>query len=303
MKNRIEQDVHQNDDENDDENDDDEQRAPKVQRTFATLETTLFHQDCVAGMKRIEADSVQLVIADPPYENVVGASWDKLEANNYVKFSRTWLKEATRVLRPGGSILVYGSPERTWIARIAVMLEDEFDFNVNQTACWVYNQGGGSRVSTMKKLAVQHELLLWASKKGSSYVFNASDCCEHYTEDERAIALAKGKGRVSNESLDRGRPPRSFLDFNRENSRSKERRYGNHPSMKPLPLCEHIVKLFSNPGDSVVVPFVGSGSELISAATLGRLATGYELHAQYVEIARKRFEGHGLRLNVPALAS
>jgi len=272
MKNRIEQDVHQNDDENDDENDDDEQRAPKVQRTFATLETTLFHQDCVAGMKRIEADSVQLVIADPPYENVVGASWDKLEANNYVKFSRTWLKEATRVLRPGGSILVYGSPERTWIARIAVMLEDEFDFNVNQTACWVYNQGGG-------------------------------DCCEHYTEDERAIALAKGKGRVSNESLDRGRPPRSFLDFNRENSRSKERRYGNHPSMKPLPLCEHIVKLFSNPGDSVVVPFVGSGSELISAATLGRLATGYELHAQYVEIARKRFEGHGLRLNVPALAS
>jgi site-specific DNA-methyltransferase (adenine-specific) len=150
----------------------------------------------------------------------------------------------------------------------------------------------------MKKFAVQHEQLIWFEKKGGARTFNASECVEHYADDERAVALAKGKGRVTNESLDRGRPPRSFLDFQRENSKSKERSYGTHPSMKPLPLCDHLVKLHSNKGDMVFVPFAGSGSEILSAARLGRVAVGAETSSEYVDLMKRRFRGHALDLTV-----
>lgn len=154
----------------------------------------------------------------------------------------------------------------------------------------------------MKKFAVQHELLLWCEKadpgKRSTRTFNASEGTEKYEESDRAKALGKGKGRVTDESLDRGRPPRSFLDFARENSKSKERKYGvrPHPCMKPLALCEHLVKLASNPGDVVFIPFVGSGSELLSAAKLGRVSIGAETEGEYVDLVAERFAGHGVSL-------
>lgn len=247
-------------------------------------------------MNRVASNTVALVIADPPYDNVVSAAWDAVE--DYIRFSQAWLAEAVRILRPGGALLVYGSPERNWISRIAVVLEDQMGMRLVQHLSWVYNQGGGSRVSSMCKHAVQHELLIWFEKPGGPRTFNAHQGVEHYRDDERAVALAKGMGRVTHGSLDRGRPPRSFLDFARENSRSKERRYGQHPSMKPLGLCEHLVKLHSDPYDPVFVPFAGSGSELLAAAKLLRNATGAEANDEYVGLMRRRFVGHGVRLLV-----
>ena len=257
--------------------------------------TKLEHKSCESVMATLNQE-VDLIVADPPYESVVSASWDQYKYDEYKNFTKRWLALAVQALRQGGVLLIYGSPERTWISRIAVMLEDELNMEVKQQLAWVYNQGGGSRVSSMKKLAVQHELLLWAQKPGGAQTFNAADCVEHYREDERAVALAKGKGRVSESSLDRGRPPRTFLDFPRENARSKERSYGQHPSMKPLALCEHLIKLFSNESELVLVPFAGSGSEMLSAAKLGRRCVGCEISSEYCDLIRRRFAGHELEL-------
>jgi len=115
-----------------------------------------------------------------------------------------------------------------------------------------------------------------------------------YTDEDRAMALAKGSGRVTNEALNRGRPPRSFIDIPRENSRSKERQFGKHPAMKPLRLCERLVKVHSNPGDTVLVPFAGSGSEVLSAVKLGRKAIGMENEPTYIDLMRKRFAAHAV---------
>ena len=255
--------------------------------------------DCVEAMQDVAIGSCALVLADPPYEGVVSANWDQVK--DYMAFSRAWLSQAVGTLRPGGALLVYGSPERSWIARLTVLLEDELGMELVQNLSWVYNQGGGSRVSSMHKYAVQHELLIWFQKPGGQRTYNAEAGVEHYAEEDRAVALAKGVGRVTNASLDRGRPPRSFLDFARENSRSKERQHGTHPSMKPLDLCAHLIKLHTNRGDRVYVPFVGSGSELLSAAKLGRVAIGAEVNDGYAAIVGRRFEAHGLPLKLERL--
>lgn len=149
-------------------------------------------------------------------------------------------------------------------------------------------------MENMKMYAVRHECIVWLQKPGGSRTFNAQAVAEHYTDADRAVALAKGTGRVTNEALDRGRPPRSFIDVPRENSRSKERAYGKHPSMKPLALCERLIKAHSAVGDCVLVPFAGSGSEVLAAAKLERGVVGFEKEEVYVALMRSRCEGHGV---------
>jgi hypothetical protein len=164
-------------------------------------------------------------------------------------------------------------------------------------ATWSYSQGGDSRLSGMVRYGVRTEILFWFEKPGGARTFNPAEITEKYTPEEKKVALAKGVGRVTEEALDRGKPPTTNINIPRENSRSKERAYGKHPSMKPLPLCERLVKAHSNPGDLVLIPFAGSGSELIAAAKLGREAIGFEKEGEYIALMRRRAEGHGLELD------
>lgn len=148
----------------------------------------------------------------------------------------------------------------------------------------------------MKSYAVRHEVVEWWVKPPTQPTFNAAHGAELYSEAEKAVALAKGVGRVTEEALDRGRPPRTWVDIPRENSRSRERRYGTHPSMKPLNLCERFIQVHSNRSDLIVIPFVGSGSELLTAAKLGREAIGFETDMNYIDLIRRRFAGHEVAL-------
>lgn len=253
--------------------------------------------DCVEGMRALEAESVDLVIADPPYDiGVQDSAWDTVP--HYLEWSRTWLAQVKRLLRPDGQLFIYGSPQRLWISRLKIMAADEFGFTFKQHISWCYKQGGDARLSSMQQYAVRMEHVEWFIKAAASgplkHTFNASVAAEPYSPEERKEALAKGVGRVTAEALDNGRPPRNWFEIPRENSRSVERRYGSHPSMKPLALCSRIVGVHSNPGDTVVIPFGGSGSECVAAARLGRKVICFENDPGYCAIIRRRLRGHFL---------
>lgn len=251
------------------------------------------HGDCALVMRGLEPASARLVLADPPYDIGICREWDRV-GKEYMAKARDWLTAAVNLLAPGGALLVYGSPCRSWLARMTVLLEDELGMRLVQHLPWVFTQGGDSRLQTMREYAVRHEELVWFEKPHGPRTFAAAEAAEHYTDADRAVALAKGKGRVTEAALDRGRPPRTFIDIPRENSRSRERQYGHHPSMKPLALCERLIRVHTQPGDRVVVPFAGSGSEVLAASKLGREAIGAELEPTYIELMRRRFEDHGV---------
>ncbi|MGZ0214391.1 MAG: DNA methyltransferase, partial [Actinomycetales bacterium] len=165
-----------------------------------------------------------------------------------------------------------------------------------QTLTWIYAQGGDARLETMKQYAVRSETLEWWAKTPGMLTFNPTVATERYTDEDKKVALAKGKGRVNEASLDKGRPPRTWVDIPRENSRSKERRYGKHPSMKPMMLADRLIGVHSNQSDRVVVPFAGSGSEMLAGSKLGRETIGFETEAEYIELMRRRFAGHGAKI-------
>ena len=135
----------------------------------------------------------------------------------------------------------------------------------------------------MKQYAVRSETIEWWVKApGLSRRSTRRSRPSATRRRTSARRIAKGVGRVNEASLDKGRPPRTWFDMPRENSRSKERQYGKHPSMKPMPLAERLINVHTNAGDTVVVPFAGSGSELLVAAKLGREAIGFETEPEYI---------------------
>ena len=69
--------------------------------------------------------------------------------------------------------------------------------------------------------------------------------------------------------------------------------------MKPLALCERLIKVHSNAGDVVLVPFAGSGSECIAAAKLERHPIGFEKEAEYMHLMGRRFKAHEIDMVGP----
>ena len=105
-------------------------------------------EECIDSVKTA---SVDLVLADPPYDiGVGGVKWDKVD--DYMKFARAWLSQCVRALRPAGALLLYGSPCRTWMARMTLLLVDELGMRLVQDMPWVYTQGS----QLLNSIALMH---------------------------------------------------------------------------------------------------------------------------------------------------
>lgn len=99
----------------------------------------IYNIDCIEGMKKLDANSVDAIVTDGPYGlEFMGKSWDKFEPNSFQDFSYNWALEALRVLKPGGYILSFGGA-RTY-HRMACAIEDA-GFEIRDMINWVYGSG------------------------------------------------------------------------------------------------------------------------------------------------------------------
>ena len=235
----------------------------------------IYQGDCLEILEKIPESSVDLVFADPPYflsnggitchagkmVSVNKGAWDKSkgpDANH--EFNRAWLAAAQRVLKPNGSIWVSGTAHVIHSVGFALQ---QLGFKLLNDITWV-------KPNPPPNLSCRYfthatETIIWAAKNSKSrHTF-------HYKLMKEAN---RGKQMKSVWEI---RPPESW-----------EKKFGKHPTQKPVALLERILLASSLEGDLVLDPFSGSGTTLLAALRLRRHAFGSELSADYVSLSIRR---------------
>jgi len=241
---------------------------------------TIQHGDCIEGMRRLPDGCASLVVADPPYnlEKDFGAWKEREQKARWLPWSKEWIAEAVRILAPGGNIFVYGIHHHLcWIQCHLY----EIGLTYRRQIIWYYENGFAGYTKT---LAAHYEPLLWFSK-GDGFTYLPIREPYKSTERLKHKIIKNGKEWTPNPE---GRLAGDVWRFPTLAGRRFRDEKVDHPTQKPLSISQRIVAHFSNPGDLVVVPFAGSGSECLAAAMTGRHYLGFELNERYIEIANER---------------
>lgn len=240
----------------------------------------IVHGDCLEELRKLPDGYASLVVADPPYNlgPAFGLEQEWNRSTEWLPWCEAWLKECTRVLSDTGQIFVYGIHH--YQCYIQVLLY-ELGMKYRRQIIWHY-ENGWSR--STKTLATHYEPLLWFSKS-DSYTYHPVR--EPYKSTERLKHKIVKNGKVWTPNPE-GRMAGDVWKFPTLAGRRFQDERVDHPTQKPRALTDRIIRHFSAPGDLVVVPFAGSGTECVSAARNDRRYWGCELNREYVELARGR---------------
>jgi modification methylase len=240
--------------------------------------------DCIEQLKSVPDESVDLVFADPPYNlqlerdllrpnnnsrvDGVHQDWDKFDSfEAYDRFTRGWLGQCQRVLKPNGAIWVIGSYHN--IFRLGAQLQD--------LGFWIHNDIVWRKTNPMPnfrgtRFTNAHETLIWAGRDQSARVTYNYDAMKTGNDDlqmrsDWLFPICSGAERLKGED---GRKA--------------------HPTQKPEALLHRIILATTNVGDVVLDPFFGTGTTGAVARRLGRHWIGVERDPQYAAAAEVRID-------------
>ena len=247
----------------------------------------LYIGDCLEVMETIASNSVDLVFADPPY-NIKKADWDQFDSEQeYINWSKKWIQEAARILKPTGSLYVCGFSEILADIKSPAM---EF-FDNCRWIVWHYK----NKASLSNDWGRSHESILYF-RKTKKYKFNVDNVripySEHtlkYPTHPQAVTSQYGNGRQHYwEPNPDGAKPKDVLEIPTTCNGMHEKT--PHPTQKPEELLRKILYASSNEGDIVFDPFLGSGTTAVCAEQLRRKWIGCDLSIEYLEWAANRLE-------------
>lgn len=224
--------------------------------------------DAIETMQDIKSNSVDLIIADPPYNlgKNYGNGSDSMNFEKYIQFTQKWTKEASRIIKQTGTLYVFMGFR--FISYLYEILEKENSLNFVNWICWHYTQGIGKT----KGFSPRHDDILIFTKS-SNYTFNLD-----------SIRVPQKYYRLRNNM--RGANPGDVWQFSHIHYCQDNRQ--DHPTQKPEGLIERMVLASSNEGDFVLDPFSGSGTTLRVCQQLNRKCIGIELNEEYVKMTKKR---------------
>lgn len=240
----------------------------------------IYLQDCTSFMKELDSESVDLIIADPPYnlkKDFGNRSDHWEEVQDWLDWSKQWIDESIRILKPNGSIFIYGIHH--YLCYIQCYLYEK-DLKYRRQIIWHYENG----FSGYKTLNAFYEPLLWFSKTDQ---FTYHEIREPYKSQERLKNKITKNGKTWTPHPE-GRLAGDVWSFPVLAGKRFQDERTAHPTQKPLSISNRIVKHFSNKGDLIFIPFAGSGSECVSSLSNQRNFIGTEINPDYVEIANER---------------
>lgn len=284
-----------------------------------------YNADCVEKMQSFEDNSVDLVVADPPYWKVVGEKWDykwKTE-KDYVEWSLKWIKEVSRILRIGGTFYCFG-----YFRTLALLIPHLEDMGLELRQQIILDKGiravSGRATKKYKIFPNVTESILFIIKDNKQFVkpflkerqnalgltakqinealgvksngggmwsiYTGKNVCEQFPTEElwNKLSSILDFEMPYNKVAQTFNPQLGYTDVWTDIDFYKEKHL--HPTQKPLKLIRRLIEASSNEGDIVLDPFSGAGSTQLSSIQLKRHYIGIELDEGYYKIGLDRIK-------------
>lgn len=262
------------------------------------MESRVINDDILEVLRGMKSDSAQVVIADPPYNigKDFGNKSDKQPMDEYLKWCDEWIEGCLRVLKDDGTMFIYGFSE------ILALILTRVPQEVNRR--WLVWHYTNKTTPTLNFWQRSHEsiIVLWKKNK----VFHRDEIREPYTDGfvkgaagrQRPATkgrFSKGEKTTTYEAHPQGALPRDVIKIATLAGGGKGKERVNHPTQKPLELCEKLLKSCKQDPENgfVLVPFAGSGSECVAAKNLGLPFVGVEINEEYVKLINDRLSDQG----------
>lgn len=285
----------------------------------------IYNEDCISGMKKIEDESIDLIIADPPYFKVINEKWDYIwkTEEDYIKWSKKWFKEVFRVLRKGGTFYLFGyfrmlSLLVPHLQKIGFELRQEIIVDkgmqaVSGRATKNYKMFPNTTESILflvkdnkpfvksilknrqkelglKAYEINEKLGVKSNGGGMWSIYTGDNICKQFPTEESWKKLME----ILDLNIDYKKIAITFNPLMKITSVwtdinfYKEKRI--HPTQKPLKLIERLIYTSSNEGDIVLDPFMGSGATAIASLKMKRNYIGFELDNDYLKKSIQRIK-------------
>lgn len=245
----------------------------------------LYQENCIDFMDKMPEESVDLIFADPPYNlsnggftchagkrvSVNKGKWDVSKGmEEDFKFHRNWIERCKRVLKPNGTIWISGTYHSIYACGFALQLSG---YHLLNDISW-FKPNASPNLSG-RYFTASHETLLWARKS------------------------AKAKHKFNYKLMKNGDWPRDSLKKPEKQMRSVwsiptpkpiEKKFGKHPTQKPIDLLKRVILSSSDEGDLILDPFTGSSTTGLAAYLYNRRFIGIDSEQEYLDLSIKRFE-------------
>lgn len=284
-----------------------------------------YNADCIEKMQSFEDNSVDLVVADPPYWKVIGEKWDyqwKTE-KDYVEWSLKWIKEVSRILRIGGTFYCFG-----YFRTLSLLVPHLKEMGLELRQQIIIDKGiraiSGRATKKYKMFPNVTESILFIIKDNKQFVkpflkerqkalgltakqinealgvksngggmwsiYTGKNVCEQFPTEELWNKLSKILDFECpyKKVAQTFNPQIGYTDVWTDIDFYKEKHL--HPTQKPLKLIRRLIEASSNEGDIVLDPFSGAGSTQISSIQLKRHYIGIELDEEYYRIGLQRIK-------------
>lgn len=233
----------------------------------------IYNEDCLIGMQEIPDKSIDCIICDLPYGST-SCKWDVV-----IPFDKLW-EQYERIIKPKGNIILFGTG--LFAFKLALSNEKLFRYDMvwKKSKC-------GSPLTTKYMPLKKHEMILVFGEPASKYNAQLTEGTPYkrkYTPNKVNNMNYGIKGVSTNNSGTRH--PITILDFPQKWRRQDQ----IHPTQKPVELIEWLIKAYSNEGDIILDNCIGCGTTAIAAINTKRNFIGFELDANYFNIANERIE-------------
>lgn len=255
---------------------------------------TIHQGDCIEGLRQLPAGCVDLAFADPPFN--IGYDYDvyhdRKGYDHYLDWTRQWMGEVSRVLKPAGTFWIAIGDE--YAAEFKLIAQNDLKLTCRSWIIWYYTFG----VNCTKEFSRSHAHLFHFVKDRKKYTFNSMAI---RVPSARQLVYADGRanpdGRLPDDTwilrpqdVPHGFTPDQDTWYYPRVAGTFKERAGFHGCQMPEQLLGRIIRSCSSDGEVVLDPFTGSGTTLTVAKKLGRQWLGFELSPQYAKKATARIE-------------